>query len=181
MKGRGKIRLALGVGVVLLALSGCVGKQWGTQGVPFFPLTEDTRASLEEFVKLEEYLSGKIGVWDLAQVEDYITSNSKIIREKNQYPAPLPERQAMVNGKQRLVSRVWRFTTIDRRTLSLPAYGRQSGKRVGFVLQADEQGGKVPRIQTSFTYLPDQERDFSTKPIVTGAVAVGATLLLLAP
>jgi hypothetical protein len=180
-------------GVVLLlalltwSLTGCVGKQWGTQGAPFFPMSRDLHASLDEFQRLEQRVSAKIGVWDLARVEDFILSYGKVVptstngvREKVA-DAPLPERHVTVTRDQRIVSRIWRFTTVDRKTTSIPLFGTYQGRRVAFVLQVDEEAGRVARVQTSFSYLPDKEADLSSKPLITGALAIGATLLLLAP
>jgi hypothetical protein len=165
--------------LVGLTVSGCIGKQWGTQNVPFFPVSEDTRQSLEELTRLEGFLTSKIGEWTLADVESHIRESSRRVREAEEYPDPLPERHAAINGKQAVVSRVWRFATVDRTSVKVPMFGHHNGQRVGFMLQADEQGGKLARVQTSFTYLTDREKDFSTKPLVTGALAVGGALILL--
>jgi hypothetical protein len=173
------IRKTLALGLVCLLLTGCVGKNWGTQGIPFFPVSDDARASLEEFQKLEAFLATKVGDWDLAQVEEYIRESSKIVREKGEFPDPLPERHASTNGKQTTVTRIWRFTTLERLTVSVPTIGMQRASRVGFVLQADEANGKLSRVQTSFTSLPDHERDFSTKPIIAAGLAAAGTLILL--
>jgi hypothetical protein len=176
---RSTVGRVVGTMLVVVLLSGCVGRNWGTQGVPFFPVTDDMRASLEEFKQLEAFLAGKIGDWSLAEVEDHIVKISHTVREAGDFPEPLPERHASVNGKQTVVSRVWRFTTLDRFTLSVPTIGHRQGRRVGFVLQADENAGKLARVQTSFTYLTDKERDFSTKPLVAGALAAAGTFILL--
>jgi hypothetical protein len=173
------IRKALALGLVMLMVTGCVGKNWGTQGIPFFTVSDDMKASLEEFKKLESFLASKVGDWDLAQVEEHIRESSKIVRQEGDYPDLLPERHATLNGKQVMVSRVWRFTTLERFTASIPTIGTRSAQRVGFVLQADEANGKLSRVQTSFTYLPDREKDFSTKPIVAAGLAAAGTLILL--
>jgi hypothetical protein len=172
-------RRILALAVLASLVSGCIGKNWGTQGVPFFPVSDDLKASLEEFQKLETFLAGKVGEWDLAEVEKHILESSKVVRDKDQYPELIPERHASLGGKQTMVSRVWRFTTLERGTSSLPTYGWRKGLRVGFVLQADETNGKLSRVQTSFTYLPDREKEFSTKPLVAGALAAAGTLILL--
>jgi hypothetical protein len=172
-------RRILMVSLVAMFLTGCIGKNWGTQGVPFFPVSDDVRASFGEFTKLEGFLGSKVGEWDLEHVEAYIRDSSKIIRDRDEYPEPIPERHASVTAKQTTISRVWRFSTLERGTSSLPTYGWRKGLRVGFVLQADETNGKLSRVQTSFTYLTDREREFSTKPIIAAGLAAAGTLILL--
>ena len=178
---RSGVRLAALTLTIALG-SGCVGNQWGTQGVPFFAVGDDARQSLEQLKQLETFLVSKIGHWDLSQAEEYVRQSSSRVREADKYPEPLPERLASVNGTQAVITRVWRFTTSGRKSMNLPLYGRHRGQRVGYVLQVDERDGKLARVQTSFTYLTDQEQDLSTKPLIAGALAVaGALILLSAP
>lgn len=168
------------VALFTIGAAGCASSTTGHQGSPFFDYnSEDLKASLKEFLKLEGEVKTHLLTWSLADVENHILTSSKVAREEKSLPEPLPERHATINMHGELITYTWRFAPISVKTLSIPVRSWRDASNVGFSFSATEYNGKLVEVKTGFVPMPESTVTDSTKDLILLGVGAGATLFLL--
>lgn len=170
-----------------LFIAGCATWNWSEEGYPFFDVSQDGEKSLRENINKSWAELNTIATtiianknWGLKEIEEEIFRRSLDIRERGSYPEPIPEMVVSYNGVGRTEAYIWRFARIPQKSLSLPTTSWHVTERIGYTLQVEMLEGRVAHVKASIIPLADKDFEFSTKHLVTGSVAAGSTLYLIA-